>query len=139
VSKLSESRRHIAALGMAEAQAELKAKRRTLFELRLQLARGEVRNNRQFAQIKADVARLMFRLGEINREALEAPEDEFEAEPEPEAEPAAEPQAAAPAAPRRARAPRPAPEPEPTAEPAAQAGPEPTAQAEAEAEEEPSE
>jgi ribosomal protein L29 len=68
VSKLSEARRSVQGMDMAEAQKELKAKRRQLFELRLQHARGEVKNNRQFAQIKADVARLMFRLNELNRE-----------------------------------------------------------------------
>jgi ribosomal protein L29 len=70
VSKLSDERRRIEALGMAQAQDELKALRRRLFELRLQLARGEVKNNRQFPQVKASIARLMFHLSELNREAL---------------------------------------------------------------------
>lgn len=70
MSKLSDERRRIEALGMAEAQDELKTLRRRLFELRLQLARGEVKNNRQFPQVKASIARLMFHLGELNREAL---------------------------------------------------------------------
>lgn len=69
MSKLSDERRRFAAMGMAEAQSELKALRRTLFELRLQLARGEVKNNRQFPQIKASIARLMFHVGELNRDA----------------------------------------------------------------------
>jgi large subunit ribosomal protein L29 len=69
VSKLSEARRRIELMGMAEAQEELKRLRRQLFDLRLQLARGEVKNNRQFPQIRADVARLMYHISEINREA----------------------------------------------------------------------
>ncbi len=68
MSKLSETRRRIHAMGMAEAQQELKTLRRRLFDLRLQLARGEVKNNRQFQQIKTDVARLMFHISELNRE-----------------------------------------------------------------------
>jgi ribosomal protein L29 len=71
VSKLSETRRRIAGLGMADAQEELRTLRLQLFHLRLQHARGEVKNNRQFQQIRADIARLMFRISEINREARE--------------------------------------------------------------------
>jgi large subunit ribosomal protein L29 len=52
---------------MSEAQAhqELSDLRRKLFELRLQKVRGEVKNNRQFPQVKADIARLMHHLGEL--------------------------------------------------------------------------
>ena len=71
MSKLSETRRHIAGLGMADAQEELHTLRMQLFHLRLQHARGEVKNNRQFQQIRADIARLMFRLSELNREVRE--------------------------------------------------------------------
>lgn len=76
MSKLSEARRRIQGMGMAEAQEELKTLRRRLFDLRLQLTRGEVKNNRQFPQIKADIARLMFHIGELNREELEGPAEE---------------------------------------------------------------
>ncbi len=65
MSKLSERRREIQAMDEATAQRELAELRRRLFELRLQKERGEVRNNRQFAQIKADIARLMFHLSEL--------------------------------------------------------------------------
>ena len=68
MSKLSEARRHVLGMGMAEAQEELRNLRRQLFFLRLQHQRGEVRNNRQFQQTKKDIARLMFRIGELNRE-----------------------------------------------------------------------
>jgi ribosomal protein L29 len=72
VSKLSEARRHVHSLDMAAAQEDLKKYRKQLFDLRLQLSRGEVKNNRQFSQIKADIARLMFRISELNREAAAA-------------------------------------------------------------------
>jgi ribosomal protein L29 len=61
---------------MADAQAELHQLRTQLFHLRMQQARGEVKNNRQFQQIRADIARLMFRLGELNRETQEGGEEE---------------------------------------------------------------
>ncbi len=102
MSKLSERRREISAMGMAEAQNELKTLRRKLFELRLQLARGEVKNNRQFPQVKADIARLMYRMSEINRRGPQA-EPESEPEPEPAAPPPVEAEAV-PAAKRTRRA-----------------------------------
>jgi ribosomal protein L29 len=90
VSKLSEARRHIQAMTMAEAQAELKTLRQQLFHLRLQLARGEVKNNRQFPQVKADIARLMFHMSELNRGAREG-DGELEEEAGADAEELAEP------------------------------------------------
>ena len=69
MSKLSEARSHIRSLDMAEAQKELAEHRKQLFHLRLQLSRGEVKNNRQFAQLKAEIARLMFHISELNRGA----------------------------------------------------------------------
>jgi ribosomal protein L29 len=76
VSKLSDARSHVRSLDMATAQAELKKHRKDLFDLRLQLSRGEVKNNRQFSQIKAEIARLMFHISELNREALAEAEQE---------------------------------------------------------------
>ena len=77
MSKLSEARSHIRSLDMATAQQELADHRKQLFHLRLQLSRGEEKNNRQFAQIKAEIARLMFHISELNREAqATAPEAE---------------------------------------------------------------
>jgi large subunit ribosomal protein L29 len=77
VSKLSERRREIHAMDRASAQQELKDLRRKLFELRLQKERGEVKNNRQFMQVRADIARLMFHLSELRyaerMEAADAP------------------------------------------------------------------
>jgi len=65
VSKLSERRREIHGLSAAQAHQELADLRRKLFELRLQKVRGEVKDNRQFPQVKADIARLMHHLGEL--------------------------------------------------------------------------
>jgi ribosomal protein L29 len=73
VSKLSDRRREIRALDALSAQRELKELREQLFRLRLQHARGEVKNNRQFSQIRADIARLMHHLGELRHaEEVEA-------------------------------------------------------------------
>jgi large subunit ribosomal protein L29 len=66
VSKLNERRREIRAMDMAAAQEELQTLRRHLFDLRFQKERGEVKDNRQFARAKKDVARLMQHLGELN-------------------------------------------------------------------------
>ena len=73
MSKLSDRRREIRALDAMTAQRELKDLREQLFRLRLQHARGEVKNNRQFPQIRADLARLMHHLGELRHaEEIEA-------------------------------------------------------------------
>jgi len=69
VSKLSDTRREIRAMDMATAQQKLKELREQLFRLRLQHARGEVKNNRQFPQIRTDIARLMHHLGELRHAA----------------------------------------------------------------------
>lgn len=69
MSKLSERRREIQAMDEATAQEELQSLRRQLFNLRMQKERGEVKNNRQFPQFKADVARLMHHLGELRHAA----------------------------------------------------------------------
>jgi large subunit ribosomal protein L29 len=65
VSKLSERRRETHGMSAAQAHQELADLRRKLFELRLQKVRGEVKDNRQFPQVKADIARLMHHLGEL--------------------------------------------------------------------------
>jgi len=73
VSKLSERRREIRSMDLPTAQQELARLRRQLFELRLQHQRGEVKNNRLFPQTKADIARLMYHIGELQHAArLEA-------------------------------------------------------------------
>lgn len=65
MSKLSERRREIHAMSEAQSQQELADLRRKLFDLRLQKARGEVRDNRQFSKTRADIARLIYHLGEL--------------------------------------------------------------------------
>ena len=83
MSKLSERRREIRAMDLTTAQHELADLRRQLFSLRLQLERGEVKNNRQFPQTKADIARLMYHIGELQHEAAMAAEGALiEVEPE---------------------------------------------------------
>jgi ribosomal protein L29 len=91
VSKLKERRREIRAMTEEKAHEELATLRRELFELRLQLKRGEVKNNRQFAQKRADIARLLTQLTELRQTALletagalEAPEPEVPADEEQE-------------------------------------------------------
>jgi large subunit ribosomal protein L29 len=61
-------------MDITTAQEEIKTLRRQLFDLRLQKERGEVKNNRQFPQVKADVARLMHHIGELNHAARVAAE-----------------------------------------------------------------
>jgi large subunit ribosomal protein L29 len=73
VSKLNDRRREIRAMNMHDAQQELNDLRRHLFELRIRKDRGEVKNVREFSQVKADIARLMFHISELrNAAALEA-------------------------------------------------------------------
>lgn len=73
MSKLSEARREIQALDVATAHQRLAEERRRLFDLRLQKERGEVKDNRQFARTRKQVARLMHHISELNHAAeLEA-------------------------------------------------------------------
>jgi len=51
-----------------EVQKELKDLRLKLFNLRLQQQRGEVKNNRVFAQTRKDIARLLHRLTQLENE-----------------------------------------------------------------------
>ncbi len=70
MSKLNDRRREIRAMNMHDAQQELNDLRRHLFELRIRKDRGEVKNNREFAQVRADIARLMFHLSELQNAAV---------------------------------------------------------------------
>jgi ribosomal protein L29 len=69
VSKLSDRRRDIRGMDLVTAERELNDLRHQLFNLRLQKERGEVKNNRQFPQTRADIARLMHHIGELHHEA----------------------------------------------------------------------
>jgi len=68
VSKLNERRKEIQGYSEAETQRELKELRLKLFNLRLQQQRGEVKNNRVFAQTRKDIARLLHHLTMLERE-----------------------------------------------------------------------
>jgi ribosomal protein L29 len=68
VSKLNERRKEILELTEAEIQKQLKELRLKLFNLRLQQQRGEVKNNRVFAETRKDIARLLHRLTILENE-----------------------------------------------------------------------
>jgi ribosomal protein L29 len=68
VSKAKERRKQIQEFNVVEANRELKDLRMKLFNLRLQHQRGEVKNNRVFAQTRKDVARLLHRLTQLEAE-----------------------------------------------------------------------
>ena len=68
MSKLNERRKQIAEYTAGEASRELKELRLKLFNLRLQQQRGEVKNNRIFAQTRKDIARLQHRLTQLEGE-----------------------------------------------------------------------
>ena len=68
MSKLNERRKQVAEYTVAEAQRELKELRLKLFNLRLQQQRGEVKNNRVFAQTRKDIARVLHRLTQLEGE-----------------------------------------------------------------------
>ena len=68
MSKLNERRKQIAEYSAGESLRELKELRLKLFNLRLQRQRGEVKNNRLFAQTRKDIARLMHHLTQLEGE-----------------------------------------------------------------------
>ena len=68
MSKLNERRKQIGELSVGESQRELKDLRMKLFNLRLQKQRGEVKNNRVFAQTRKDIARLLHHISELEAE-----------------------------------------------------------------------
>jgi large subunit ribosomal protein L29 len=69
VSKLNERRKEVAGMSApAQIEGEVKDLRLKLFNLRLQQQRGEVKNNRVFAQTRKDIARLLHRLAQLENE-----------------------------------------------------------------------
>ncbi len=68
MSKLNERRKQVSNYTEGEATRELKDLRLKLFNLRLQKQRGEVKNNRVFAQTRKDIARMQQRLTELEME-----------------------------------------------------------------------
>lgn len=81
MSKQNERRREIHAMSDEQSHQELADLRQKLLHLRLQKARGEVRDNRQFPKIKADIARLMHHLGELRHAEVMAASGELVDEP----------------------------------------------------------
>ena len=69
MSKANERRKQIHDYSYAEATRELREMRLKLFNLRLQQQRGEIKNNRVFAQTRKDIARLLHRLTQLEAEA----------------------------------------------------------------------
>jgi large subunit ribosomal protein L29 len=63
-------------MDLVGAERALAERRRTLFELRLQKERGEVKNNRQFPQLKKEVARLVEHISVLNHAAMAESEQE---------------------------------------------------------------
>lgn len=94
MSKLSDRRKEIREYTTEQADQELQRLRRQLFDLRIQQQRGEVKNNRQFTQVRTDIARLMYQLDLLalaeEEEALAEEEEEALEEEAGEEEEAAE-------------------------------------------------
>jgi len=76
VSQLKDQRRDIHAMDLVGAERALAERRRTLFELRLQKERGEVKNNRQFPQLKKEIARLAEHISVLNHAARAESDEE---------------------------------------------------------------
>ncbi len=85
MSKLSERRREIHGMDLVTAEQELKTLRRQLFDLRIQKERGEVKDTRQFAKTRADVARLLHHISELHHAEVIEAEGGLEEEPAPAA------------------------------------------------------
>ncbi|BCL82465.1 50S ribosomal protein L29 [Ktedonobacteria bacterium brp13] len=68
MSKLKERRKEVAELSLVDAQKQVQELRLKLFNLRLQQQRGEVKDNRVFAQTRKDIARLLHRLTVLENE-----------------------------------------------------------------------
>jgi large subunit ribosomal protein L29 len=66
--KVNERRKQVMSFSQGEAQRELKELRLRLFNLRLQQQRGEIKNNRVFTQTRKDIARVLYRLGQLEEQ-----------------------------------------------------------------------
>ena len=96
MSKRSERLREIRGLDIASAQKELDEKRHDLFMLRLRKERGDVKNNREFPQLKKDIARLLQYLTELrDADQIETTSEPAEQNEEPVSEAELEPAATA--------------------------------------------
>lgn len=89
MSKLSDRRKEVREYTVYEAEQELARLRRQLFDLRIQQQRGEVKNNRQFTQVRTDIARVLHQLTLLElteEEETAAAEEEIEEEEAAEVE-----------------------------------------------------
>ena len=83
MSKTKDQRNEIRDMTTETALHELAVARRKMFDLRMQSARGEVKDVRQFADTRKRVARLLHKLHMAalypeETEFLEAPDDEVD-------------------------------------------------------------
>jgi ribosomal protein L29 len=78
MSKVSEERREVREMSLETAVEELAKARRNLFDLRMQKARGEVKDMREFAKTRKRIARLMFKVHAETHFAHEADQAETE-------------------------------------------------------------
>jgi large subunit ribosomal protein L29 len=63
-------------MDLVKAEQALAERRLTLFQLRLQKERGEVKNNRQFPQVKKEIARLVEHISVLNHVAMSEADEE---------------------------------------------------------------
>lgn len=66
--KVNERRKQIMNFNEGEARRELKDLRMKLFNSRLQQQRGEIKNNRVFTQTRKDIARVLYRLDQLEEQ-----------------------------------------------------------------------
>lgn len=90
MSKLSDRRKEVREYTTEQADQELQRLQRQLFDLRIQQQRGEVKNNRQFTQVRTDIARLRYQLDLLALAEMEEEEELVEELEEEEAEEEAE-------------------------------------------------
>lgn len=67
--KVNERRKQIMSFNEGEAHRELKELRLKLFNLRLQQQRGEIKDNRAFTHTRKDIARVLYRLTQLEEQA----------------------------------------------------------------------
>lgn len=72
IQKQKERRKDVREMTYTQAQEELVEKRRLLFDLRLQMQRGEVRNNREFARARKDIAMLKYHMRMLEVEVVDS-------------------------------------------------------------------
>jgi large subunit ribosomal protein L29 len=84
------------AMSLPDLEKQLKSSRQELFNLRFQMATGQLENHRQIRQVRRTLAQVL----------TEMIEKQFQAQSQPVPQPEPEPQPAAPAKPARRRKPQ---------------------------------